>query len=171
MHIKRHDGSQRPNAQEAANAVLAIATLDHEPADKGFIDAVCNHFVRLIKQHDDSKRPNAQEAAHVVWAVATLGHEPADRGLVDAVCKHFAMLSKHHDVFQRPSAQGAANAMWALGKMKHAPPASVATDISEHFMVLWFAKTSTKCTRTEQHLTCLRYAPSGGHRTCQACLG
>ncbi len=135
LQLTRGEGRRQPSAQSCAIFLWALATLGHQLADKGLVDAVCSRFAMHIKHHDESQRPNAQEAANVVWAVATLGHEPADKGLVDAVCKHFAMLTKHHDVFKRPSAQGAANVMWALGKMNHTPQASVAVDILEHFMV------------------------------------
>jgi len=130
------DENKRPNAQGAANVLWAVATLGHEPAYKGLVDAVCNQFAMLIRHLDDSKRPNAQNAANVLWALATLGHYPTDKGLVDAVCNHFVMLIRHHDAQKRPTSQGVSNVMWALGKMNHVPPVSVASDILERFMVL-----------------------------------
>ena len=54
LQLTRGAARRQPNAQEAANVVWAVATLGHEPADKGLINAVCNQFVRLIKQQDDS---------------------------------------------------------------------------------------------------------------------
>ena len=102
FQVTKGAARRQSNAQEDANFLWALATLGHEPADKGLIDAVCNHFAMLIKHHDDSKRPNAQEAANAVWAIATLSHELADKGLVDVVCNHFAMLIKHHDDSKQP---------------------------------------------------------------------
>ncbi len=81
LQLTRGAARRQPNAQEAANFLWALATLGYEPADKGLVDAVCDHFAMLIKHHDENKQPNAQEAANVVWAVATLGREPADKGL------------------------------------------------------------------------------------------
>jgi len=123
----------RPNAQEAANVVWALATLGHYPADKDLLDVVCNHFVRLIRQHDDSKRPNQQEAANILWALATLGHYPTYKGLVDAVCDQFVMLIRHHDAQKRPTSQEVSNVLWALRKLNHAPPDGAASAMLEWF--------------------------------------
>jgi len=80
----------QPNAQDCSNFVWALASLSHEPADKGFIKAICNSFVMLTKCHDDSKRPTALNCANFLWALASLGHEPADKGLVDSVCNQLS---------------------------------------------------------------------------------
>ena len=110
-----------------------VVTLGHEPADKGLIDAVCDHFARLIRHHDDTKRPNAQDCATFVWALATLGHEPADKDSVNAVCNHFVKLIRHHDTRKRPTTQGVSNVMWALAELNHAPPDGAASAVSEWF--------------------------------------
>ena len=41
MLIKHQDASKRPNQQGSANLLWAHATLGHELADKGLVDAVC----------------------------------------------------------------------------------------------------------------------------------
>ena len=136
MLTKHHDDSKRPNAQNCANFLWALATLGHEPADKDLVDAVCNHYARLTKHHDDSKRPNQQGAANMLWALATLGHYPAERGLMNAVCNHFVELIRHHDARERPTTQGVSNVMWALAELNHAPPDGAASAILERLTEL-----------------------------------
>ncbi len=137
LQLTRGEGRRQPSAQRCANSLWALATLGHHPADKGLIDAVCNHFAMLIKHHDKSKQPNAKNAANVVWAVATLGHEPANKGLVDAVCNHFAMLIEHHDKNKRPNAQAAAMVMWAVATLGHEPADKGLADVvCNHFAML-----------------------------------
>ena len=133
LQLAKDEPRHRPNAQSCANFMWALATLGHEPANKGLIDAVCAHFVRLIRHHDDSKQPNAQGVANFLWALATLGHEPVDKGLADAVCNHFARLIRHHDARKRPDSQAVSNVMWALEEMNHAPPDGAASAILEWF--------------------------------------
>ncbi len=137
LQMTKDEARRQPNAQECANFVWALATLGHEPADKGLVDAVCYHFARLIKHRDDSKQPNAQGAANIMWALATLGHEPADQGLIDAVCRHFVVLIKHRDARQQPTAQGAANFLWALATLGHEPADQSMTDaVCDYFAML-----------------------------------
>jgi len=126
LQLTKDEARCQPSAQDCANSLWALTTLD-----KGLVDAMCNHFARLIGHHDDSKRPNAQETANVVWALATLGHEPADKGLVDAVCGHFVILIRHHDARKWPTSQGVSNVMWALAEMNHAPLDGAASAILE----------------------------------------
>ena len=131
LQLTKDEARCQPSAQNCANVVWALATLGHEPADKGLIDDVCNHFARLIKHLEESKRPNAQQSANIVWALATLGHEPADKGLVDAVCNHFSRLIRHQDTRNRPTSQGVSNVLWARGDMNHAPPDGAASAFLE----------------------------------------
>ena len=134
LQLAKDEARHQPNAQNCANFMWALATLGHEPADKGLADAVCAHFARLIRHHDDTKRPNAQEVANLLWALATLGHEPADKGLADAVCNHFARLIRHHDAQRQPNAQGVANFMWALATLGHGPAdEGLADAVCNHF--------------------------------------
>ncbi len=133
LQLTKDEARRQPSAQSCANSLWALASLGHESADKGLIDAVCNHFARLIRHSDDSKRPNAQNCANLLWAVASLGHYPTDRGLIDAVCGHFVMLMRHHGARQRPTSQGVSNVLWALAEMNHAPPDGAATAILEWF--------------------------------------
>ena len=120
LQLTKDEARRQPSAQSCANFLWALASLRHEMADKGSVDALCDHFCMLTKHHDASKRPAAHGAANFFWALATLGHEPADKGLVDAVCDHFARLIKHQDASKRPNAQGAANFLWALATLGHA---------------------------------------------------
>ncbi len=136
LQVTKGAARRHPNAQEAATFLWALATLGHEPADKGLVDVVCKHSAGLIKHHDDSKQPNAQDCANLLWALATLGHYPTDKGLVDAVCNHFVMLIRHHDARQRPFSQGVSNVMWALAELNHAPPDGAASAILEWFTEL-----------------------------------
>ncbi|KAA6421657.1 MAG: hypothetical protein FRX49_08600 [Trebouxia sp. A1-2] len=119
LQLTKDKAGRQPNARDCANFLWALASLGHQPADKGLVDAVSECCVRLIKHHDVSKRPNAQEAANLIWALASLGHQRADKGLIDAVCEHFVRLVKHHDISKRPNAQGAANLLWALASLGH----------------------------------------------------
>ena len=131
LQVTKDEARHQPNAQACANFLWALATLGHEPADKGLVDAVCNHFARLIRHHDDTKPPNAQGAANILWALATLGHEPADKGLADAVCNHFARLIRHHDARKQPTSQAVSNVMWALGELNHIPSDGAASALLE----------------------------------------
>ncbi len=136
LQLTKDEARHQPNAQDCANFMWALATLGHEPADKGLVDAVCNHFARLIKHRDDSKRPNAQAAANIMWALGTLGHEPGDQGLIDAVCRHFVVSIKHRDARQQPTAQGAAN-VWAVATLGHEPvDKGLVDDVCNHFAML-----------------------------------
>ena len=137
LQLTKAEARHQPNAQSCANFLWALATLGHEPADKGWVDAVCAHFAMLIKHHDESTQPNAQGAANFLWALATLGHEPADKGWVDVVGAHFAMLTKHHDESKRPNEQGAANVVWALATLGHEPADKGLVDVvCNHFVML-----------------------------------
>ena len=136
LQLTRGEGRCQPNAQSCAIFLWALATLGHQPADKGLVDAVCIHFAMLIRHHDESKRPNAQGAANVVWAVATLGHEPADKSLVDAVCHHVTMLIKHQDESKRPNAEGAANVVWAVATLGHEPADKSLVDAVCHHVTM-----------------------------------
>ncbi|DBA88942.1 TPA: hypothetical protein ACH3X2_000174 [Trebouxia sp. C0005] len=136
LQLTKDKAGRQPNARDCANFLWALASLGHQPADKGLVDAVSECCVRLIKHHDVSKRPNAQEAANLIWALASLGHQRADKGLIDAVCEHFVRLVKHHDISKRPNAQGAANVIWALGELNHEPPDGAASAILERLSVL-----------------------------------
>ena len=69
----------QPNAQSCANFLWALTSLRHELADKGLVDAFCDHFCMLTKHHHDSKQPCAQDCANMLWALATLDHEPVER--------------------------------------------------------------------------------------------
>ena len=131
LQLTKDEARRQPRAQNCANSLWALATLGHEPADKGLVDAVCNHFAMLIKHHDAQRQPNAQESANVIWALASLSHTPADKGLVDAVCDHFVTLIKHHDAQRQPSSQGVSTVLWALGELNHAPSDGAASAILE----------------------------------------
>ncbi|DBA88939.1 TPA: hypothetical protein ACH3X2_000171 [Trebouxia sp. C0005] len=77
LQLTKDEAGCQPNAQECANFLWAVASLGHQPADKGLVDAVCKRFVRLIEHHDVSKRPNAQAAAHQLQKTVTrLGPRP-----------------------------------------------------------------------------------------------
>ena len=121
LQLTKDEARRQPSAHRCANSLWALATLGHEPADKFLVDAVYNHFAKLIRHHNDSQRPNAQNCANLLWALATLGHEAADKGLVDVVCDHFARLIWHHDDTKRPTAQQDANFLWALATLGHQP--------------------------------------------------
>ncbi|DBA88943.1 TPA: hypothetical protein ACH3X2_000175 [Trebouxia sp. C0005] len=137
LQLTKDKAGCQPNAQQCANFLWAFASMGHQPADKGLIDAVCQHFVRLIKHRDVSKRPNAQSAANLLWALASLGHQPADKGLVDAVSECFVRLIKHHDVSKQPNAQEAANLIWALASLGHQRADKGLIDaVCEHFVRL-----------------------------------
>jgi len=143
LQLTRDAARRQPNAQDCANFLWALATLGHEPADKGLIDAVCNRFAMLIEHHDENKRPNAQELANAMWALASLGHNPADKGFkgfkgfIDAVCDQFAMLIKHHDESKRPDAQEAANVVWAVATLGREPADKGLVDaVCKHFAML-----------------------------------
>ena len=44
LQLTKKESRRQQNAQDAAIVVWAVATLGHEPADKGLIDAVCAQF-------------------------------------------------------------------------------------------------------------------------------
>ncbi|KAL3149824.1 hypothetical protein ABBQ38_013645 [Trebouxia sp. C0009 RCD-2024] len=110
---------QRPNAQEAANVLWALATMGHQAAAE-MVNAVCLHFARLTQHADAKQRPTAQAAAITLWALASMGHQAAAE-VLDSVTTHFAHLVGSPNVKQRPDAQAVSNVVWALGTLKHTP--------------------------------------------------
>ncbi|KAL3149804.1 hypothetical protein ABBQ38_013629 [Trebouxia sp. C0009 RCD-2024] len=65
---------RRPNAQNAANLVWALATLHHPAATSELLDCACCHFGSLVQHPDARQRPMAQGVANVLWALAELQH-------------------------------------------------------------------------------------------------
>ena len=128
---------RQPTSQNCANFIWAVASLGHDLADKGLIDAVCQHFATLIKHHGAQRRPYAQESANVMWALASVVHEPADMSLIDAMCDHFARLVRHCDDSKQRNAQEAANLLWALASLGLQPVNKGSIDaLCGHFVTL-----------------------------------
>ena len=158
LQLAKDEARHQPNAQDCANFLWALATLGHEPADKGLVDAVCAHFVRLIRHYDDSKQPNAQEGANFMWALAALGHGPSDKGLADVVCNHFARLIRHHDDSKQPNAQDCANFLWAFVSLGHYPADRGLVDAVFHHLVMLIRHRDARKRPIAQHVSNVMWA-------------
>ena len=115
LQLAKDEARHQPNAQEYANFMWALATLGHEPADKGLADAVCNHFARLIRHHDARKRPDSQAVSNVMWALGEMKHAPPD-GAASAIVEWLTRLCKLPG--QEPNAQNLSNTLFACAVLR-----------------------------------------------------
>jgi len=115
LQLTKDEARRQPSAQSCANSLWALASLGHESADKALINAVCNHFARLIKHHDDNRRPNAQDCANLMWALGELNHAPPD-GAASAILEWFTRLCKLPG--QEPTAQELSNTLYACAVLR-----------------------------------------------------
>ncbi|KAL3149807.1 hypothetical protein ABBQ38_013632 [Trebouxia sp. C0009 RCD-2024] len=110
---------RRPNAQDAANLVWALATMHHPAATSELLDCVCSHFGGLVQHPDAQQRPQAQNIANVLWALAELQHSPKDGRLLDDFCTYMHSLLQSRDARARPNAQEVENVIRALAVLKY----------------------------------------------------
>ena len=115
LQLAKGEARHQPNTQNCANFMWALATLGHEPADKGLADAVCAHFARLIRHYDDSKQPNAQDCANFMWALAEMNYAPPD-GAASGILEWFTRLCKLPG--QEPNAQAMSNTLLACAVLR-----------------------------------------------------
>ncbi|KAL3149805.1 hypothetical protein ABBQ38_013630 [Trebouxia sp. C0009 RCD-2024] len=138
MHslLQSQDASTRPNAQNIANLVRALAVLKHQLKDARFLDDFCIYMHSLLQSQDARARPTAQNIANTLWALAVLKQPPKDARLLDDFCMYMYSLLHSRDVRARPNAQEVANTQWGLAKMKHAPSSGVASATLDYFVAL-----------------------------------
>ena len=110
----------RPNEQNIANALWALAKMGH-PAAAEVLGSVTINFAHLVRSPNAKQQPGAQAVVNVVWALGTLKHTPSDDKLLDQFCTYFCVLLRSQDQRTRPDAQEIANTLWALQELKHAP--------------------------------------------------
>ena len=115
LQLTKDTARHQPDAQNCANFMWALATLGHDPADKGLADAVCNHFARLIRHHDARKRPTSQHVSNVMWALAEMNHAPPD-GAASGILEWFTRLCKLPG--QEPNAQAMSNTLLACAVLR-----------------------------------------------------
>ena len=112
---------KRPNAQDAANRVWALATMHHATATDKLLGSVCTHFASLLQHSDARQRPTSQAVSNVMWALAEIKHSPQNDRLLDDFCLYMHSLLQSQDQRARPNAQAISNVMWALAEIKHSP--------------------------------------------------
>ena len=122
------DTAKRPNAQDIANLLWAVATMKLE-LPSHVIDKCCAHFVTLINSF---MQPNEQATANLLWAVATMKHQLPSH-VIHRCCAHFATLINSS---KQPSAQATANLLWAVATMEHQLPSYVIDKCCAHFVTL-----------------------------------
>ena len=127
---------QRPNAQQSANILWALATMHHTAATYDLLDLVCQYFAGLMHHPDAQQRPTAQNVANVMWALAEMKHSPKNDRLLDHLCMYMLSLLQSQDRRARPNAQSVANSLWSLAELKHAPPSEVVLDMLDHVVAL-----------------------------------
>ncbi len=110
LQLTKDEARRQPNAQEDANLLWALATLGHEPADKGLIDVVFKHFVMLIRHHDAQKRPTSQGVSNVMWALGESNHAPPDGAASVILERPTALCGLPR---QAPNAQELSNTLFA----------------------------------------------------------
>ncbi|KAL3149780.1 hypothetical protein ABBQ38_013606 [Trebouxia sp. C0009 RCD-2024] len=133
--VRAADKRQRPNAQDVANLVWALATMHHAAATSELLDCVCSYFGSLMQHPHKWLRPRSQDVANVMWAVAELKHSLEDR-LLDDLCMYMHSLLQAEDLRSRPDAQQVANMLWALAQLKHAPPGEALSAMLDHLVAL-----------------------------------
>jgi len=115
LQLTKDEARRQPNAQEDANLLWALATLGHEPADKGLIDVVFKHFVMLIRHHDAQKRPTSQGVSNVMWALGESNHAPPD-GAASVILERPTALCGLPS--QAPNAQELSNTLFACAVLR-----------------------------------------------------
>ena len=116
-----HDAnmSQRPNAQNAANFVWALATMHHAAATDQLLGSVCTYFASLLQHSDARQRPTSQAVANVMWALAVKKHTLKDGRLLDDFFMYMHELLQSQGQRARPKAQEVSIMLWALAELKH----------------------------------------------------
>ena len=115
LQLTKAAARRQPSAQSCANSLWALASLGHEPADRGLVDAVCNHFVMLIRHHHARQRPTSQEVSNMMWALGELNHARPD-GAASVILEWFTGLCKLPG--QKPNAQELSNTLFACAVLR-----------------------------------------------------
>ncbi|KAL3143914.1 hypothetical protein ABBQ32_003730 [Trebouxia sp. C0010 RCD-2024] len=114
---------RRPNDQNAANLVWALATMHHHhpAATNELLDCVCSPLQQSCAKSRCMAAPQSTSGCELTWAMAELQQSPKDSRFLDDLCKYMHSLLQSQDASARPNAQNIANFVRALAVLKHPP--------------------------------------------------
>ena len=131
------EDKKAPNAQDSANFLWALVTMDPSAATQEVADAVVMHFAGLNHSSDVRRRPNTQEVANIMWASAQMQKTfLVPTKLLDPICDRFADLLHSPDARQRPTAQDCSNMIWSLATIGHPAAPKLLSTTCAHFAQL-----------------------------------